>query len=166
MRHSPGPVRILVGVDGSPASLSALRWAAGEAKQRHAEIVAVRSWRCLRDRTAPYAMAAHRPCHDRERERTRHALAADVRAVLGAEPPVRVHQELAYGDPVRTLLHLAAKADLLVLGDAPAADGGPIRMACRRMSPCPVVLVPPGPVAAQDADAPAAGTTATGQCAW
>ena len=137
------PGRILVGVDGSPASLSALRWAASEARQRNAEVLAVRSWR---DRPAPYAITARRPPLDRERERARRALARDVQAVLGPEPAVRVHQELAYGHPARNLLHLAAKADVLVLGDTPT-DRGPVRTACLRMSPCPVVLVPPGPPA-------------------
>ena len=152
--HPPAPARIVVGVDGSPASLTALHWAAGEAARRHAEILAVRSWHGRRDRLIASL--------DRERERARRALdvqrlldapaldaarralAADIRAVLGAEPPVRVRQELAFGNPVRTLLHLAAKADLLVLGDAPRPRG-PVRTACLRMSACPVALIPPTP---------------------
>lgn len=134
--HPPAPARIVVGVDGSPASLTALHWAAGEAARRHAEILAVRSWHGRRDRLIASL--------DRERERARRALAADIRGVLGTEPPVRVRQELAFGNPVRTLLHLAAKADLLVLGDAPRPRG-PVRTACLRMSACPVALIPPTP---------------------
>jgi nucleotide-binding universal stress UspA family protein len=39
-RHETYP-GILVAVDGSPSSLSALRWAAGEAALRHAELAIV-----------------------------------------------------------------------------------------------------------------------------
>lgn len=149
--------RILVGVDGSPASLSALRWAVSEARQRSAEVLAVRSWQ---GRPAPYAIVARRPPLDRERERARRALARDVQAVLGPEPVVRVHQELAYGHPARNLLRLAAKADVLVLGDTPT-ERGPVRTACLRMSPCPVVLVPAGPPASieQPTETPGPVTT-------
>ena len=138
---SPAPswtVRILVGVDGSPASLSALRWAAHEARQRNAEVVAVRSWQ---GRPASHTIVARRRPLTRERERARRALAMDVQAVLGSEPAVRVHQQLAYGHPAHNLLHLAAQADVLVLGDTPT-DRGPVRTACLRMSPCPVILIP------------------------
>lgn len=137
------PARIVVGVDGSPASLSALRWAASEAQQWDAEVTAVRSWQ---DRPAPCVIAAWQPPLDHEREDARRALARDVQAVLGPESAARVHQELAYGHPARSLLHLAAKAAVLVLGDTPT-DRGPVRTACLRMAPCPVVLVPPDPLA-------------------
>lgn len=151
------PARIVVGVDGSPASLSALRWAASEAQQWDAEVMAVRSWQ---DRPAPCVIAAWQPPLDREREDARRALARDVQAVLGPEPAARVHQELAYGHPARSLLHLAAKAAVLVLGDTPT-DRGPVRTACLRMSPCPVVLVPAGPPASieQPTETPGPVTT-------
>ncbi|WP_268920403.1 universal stress protein [Actinomadura soli] len=148
MTGFPSPCRIVVGVDGSPASLRALRWAAAEAALRHAELVAVRSWRARRELVASYAVADHRPSPERERERTRRALAADVRAVLGSDPAVRVRQELAYGEPARALLDHAAAADLLVLGghrddSALTPVIGPVRTACLRRSAC-VVVVPPG----------------------
>ncbi|MFI0411720.1 universal stress protein [Actinomadura sp. 3N508] len=151
MTPFPSTCRIVVGVDGSPASLRALRWAAAEAALRHAELVAVRAWRARREWVPPYAAANRRPSPERERERTRHALAADVRAVLGPDPTVRVRQELAFGEAATALLDRAATADLLVLGghrsgSASTAAVGPVRTACLRRSVCPVVLVPPGVV--------------------
>ncbi|WP_428831363.1 universal stress protein [Actinomadura chokoriensis] len=148
MAHFSGPHLILVGVDGSAASLEALRWAAAEAELRHAEIVAVRSWRARRDWMAPYAGAARLPAPDREYEQARCALAADVAAVLGHAPRVPVRQELAVGEPARALLDRAAGADLLVLGghrwDSAETDViGPVRAACLRHAPCPVVFVAP-----------------------
>ncbi|WP_084265462.1 universal stress protein [Actinomadura macra] len=141
--------QILVGLDGSAASLAALRWAVAEAELRHAEIVAVRSWRASREWLAPYAVMASRPSPGRERERARRALASDVLAVLGPAPAVKVHQELVYGEPARTLVDRAATVDLLVLGghrgDGQATPAiGPVGAACLRRAACPVVIVAPG----------------------
>ncbi|MFA1541775.1 universal stress protein [Actinomadura monticuli] len=149
MTDFSGSHRILVGVDGSAASLQALRWAAAEAELRHTGIVAVRCWRARRDRVAPYAGAGRLPSPDRECEQARRALAADVAAVLTHAPSVPVRRELVLGEPARVLLDRAAGADLLVLGgrrwDSTADDViGPVRAACLRHAPCPVVFVAPG----------------------
>ncbi|MEU9025813.1 universal stress protein [Actinomadura sp. NPDC048394] len=148
MTHLPETDRIVVGVDGSAASLAALLWAADEAELRHAELVAVRAWRASREWLAPYAVAAARPSPGQERERARSGLAADVRRTLGPAPRVPVRQELVRGEGARALISRAAGARLLVLGgrpDGPSPDvpPGPVASACLRHPPCPVVLVPP-----------------------
>ncbi|MFF0523352.1 universal stress protein [Actinomadura nitritigenes] len=53
MTHLPETDRIVVGVDGSAASLAALLRAADEAELRHVELVAVRAWRASREWLAP-----------------------------------------------------------------------------------------------------------------
>ncbi|MEU8344865.1 universal stress protein [Spirillospora sp. NPDC048832] len=148
MTYFSGTHRILVGVGGSAASLEALRWAAAEAVLRDAEVLAVRAWRARRDWMAPYAGAARLPTPARERERARRALAADVAAILGRVPQVPIRQELVFGETARALLDRAAGADLLVLGgrrwDSSVADViGPVRAACLRHAPCPLVFVAP-----------------------
>lgn len=150
MTHLPGTDRIVVGMDGTAASVAALRWAAGEAELRHAEIVAVRAWRASREWLAPYAVAAARPSPGQDRERARRGLAADVLRALGPAPRVQVHQELVRGEGAQALITRAAGARLLVLGgwrgEAPpeAPLGlGPVVSACLRHAPCPVVIVPP-----------------------
>ncbi|MFB4298563.1 universal stress protein [Actinomadura sp. NTSP31] len=157
MTHVPDTDRIVVGVDGSAASLAALRWAAGQATLQHAEIVAVRAWRASRDWLAPYAVAARRPSPAQERERARNGLATDVLKTLGPLPQVPIRQELVRGGAARALIAYAGEAQLLVLGgrcDDRSAEVfvGPVASACLRHAPCPVVLVPPAPVPARAAD--------------
>ncbi|XRQ08754.1 universal stress protein [Actinomadura welshii] len=159
MTEHSRPNRILVGVDGSAASLAALRWAVDEAARRDAEILAVRAWRPRRGWSASYVPGVRRHLLDRERQRARRALAADVRSVLGPARRVQVREELAYGDAVRVLLARAARADLLVLGgptDDPALAGviGFVRAACLKRAPCRVVLIREG--RAPSASSPAA----------
>ncbi|GAA0286004.1 hypothetical protein GCM10009527_097360 [Actinomadura nitritigenes] len=163
--------QIVVGVDGSAASLAALRWAADEAELRQAELVAVRIWRASREWLAPYAVAVARPSPGQEREQARSGLAADVRRTLGPAPRVPVRQELVHGEAARELIGRAAGARLLVLGGhrgghSPEVPPGPVISACLRHPPCPVVLVPPVPVpeiadgtAGSRREAPHAGRT-------
>ncbi len=156
--------RIVVGVDGSAASVAALAWAAGEARLRRAELVAVYAWEDAGPRRAPYA--PHRGLPDREEARAAAAsrLSAAVRAVFGQPPPPGLRAEVAEDRPERALPDRAAGAEMLVLGctrpasDYPAAPG-PVHRACLHSAPCPVAVVGCLPVAApgrQDLRPPAA----------
>ena len=133
----------MVGVDGSVASLAALRWAVREAGLRETALHAVRAWEDPAKRVAPYAHTA--PASRADDDRTaRDRLKADVTAVLGLSPLVQVQVTVAEGLAARVLLDHAAEADLLVLGSAihGAPDGiGPVARACLRHAPCPVVVV-------------------------
>ncbi|WP_190853687.1 universal stress protein [Actinomadura sp. RB99] len=166
MTHLPETDRIVVGVDGSAASLAALLWAADEAELRHAELVAVRAWRASREWLAPYAVAAARPSPEQERERARSGLVADVRRTLGPAPRISVRQELVRGAGASALISRAAGARLLVLGGrpdghSPEVPPGPVASACLRHPPCPVVLVPPVYVPEVSADGGADGRKIT-----
>ena len=145
------PRRIVVGVNGSTASLAALRWAAGEAALRRVSLLVVYVW----DRTwriAPYA-ARCRPAPGEERSTARARLAAALRTAFGPVPPACVTSEVAEGLVAQVLLDRAADADLLVLGaTAPATmsppaglgggpTAGPVARACLNNAVCPVVIV-------------------------
>ena len=134
----------MVGVDGSAASLAALRWAVREAGLRETALHVVRAWEDTEKRVAPYASHA-RPAGGTENHRTaQDRLRADVAAALGPAPLVPVQVTVAEGLAARVLLDHAAGADLLVLGSAlhRAPDGiGPVARACLRHAPCPVVVV-------------------------
>ncbi len=132
---------ITVGVNGSPASVAALRWAADLAQLRDAEIVVVRAWHVALASLAPYAPVSRRPTQEGERSRAE----ADLAGAMPA-PDVKVTAALVRGPPARVLLNQCADADLLVLGghhaDSPLRQTvGAIAAACLRHAPCPVVIV-------------------------
>jgi nucleotide-binding universal stress UspA family protein len=137
---------IAVGVDGSPASVAALRWAADLARSRDAEIVVVRAWHVALASLAPYAPVSRRPAQEGERRRAEADLEGVMLTALGPVPDVKVTAALVCGPPARVLLNQCADADLLVLGghhaDSPLRPTvGAIAAACLRQAPCPVVIV-------------------------
>ncbi len=146
------PRRIVVGVNGSTASLAALRWAAGEAALRRASLLVVYVWDRTR-RMAPYATRGGRLTPGEERGAARSRLAMAVRAAFGPVPPASVTTEVAEGLVARVLLDRAAEADLLVLGAAAPTitspptgraagpTAGPVARACLSRAVCPVVIV-------------------------
>lgn len=137
---------IVVGASGSPASLTALRWAADEAARLHGRLQVIGVWTA--QPRAPYAPQP--PPLDREtsRERAYRDLAAAVRAVFGPAPPDYLVTEVVEGQPERALPEKSAGADLLVLGSA-SAHGmsgrsiGPVIRTCLSCAHCPVVVVMP-----------------------
>jgi len=137
---------IAVGVDGSPASVAALRWAADLARLSDAEIVAVRAWHVALACLAPYAPVSRRPTQEGERAGAEADLAGAMLTALGPAPDVKVRAALVCGPPARVILNQCADADLLVLGghhaDSPLRQTvGAIAATCLRQAPCPVVIV-------------------------
>lgn len=136
---------IVVGVDGSPASRAALRWAVAEADRRGCSVDAVLAWQ------GGYGMVIG-------------AVPADVMFQMSPERDRASWQrvlddavaEVSAGGEVRTLLvpqdagpalvEVSANAALLVVGSRGA---GPLRGAllgsvsayCLRHAPCPVVVL-------------------------
>lgn len=134
----------MVGVDGSVASLAALRWAVREAGLRDTALHVVRAWEDAAKRVAPYASHAMAVRRDGGLRAAQDRLQSQVAAALGAAPLAPVEVTVAEGLAARVLLDQAAGADLLVLGSAlhGAPDGvGPVARACLRHAPCPVVVV-------------------------
>jgi nucleotide-binding universal stress UspA family protein len=144
--------RILVGVDGSPASAAAVRWAAAEARLRGMRLHVVHA----RDPHA-VAQAYYAPPGAGQAE-VGHAvqgsaLKVTVREAAGAGGWPAVQFEVVDGLPVRVLLARAPGAVMLVLGstrsaglaDAPVgkprAPLGPVARDCLRAAPCPVVII-------------------------
>lgn len=135
----PAVRRLVVGVDGSAESASALRWACREASLRSAEVHAVHAWEA--SPTASYAVPTQGRHVDFD-ALWRSVLPDGVQCTQGV--PVRT--EVATGLAARVLLERCPGADMLVLGTASNEPGasrsvGPVIRACLRRAPCPVVVI-------------------------
>ncbi|HET9255001.1 MAG TPA: universal stress protein [Pseudonocardiaceae bacterium] len=132
-----------MGVSGSASSTAALRWAAGQARLRGAEIWAVHAWSPPGERLAPYAPL--RGVLSRERQRA--ASSALLTAAIGHASEAGVRPVLIEGEVVPVLLRYAAKAHLLVLGrrlrpgHLGGAALGAVARACLASVQCPAVTV-------------------------
>jgi nucleotide-binding universal stress UspA family protein len=137
--------RVLVGVDGSVASLAALRWAEREARLRQARLHVVCAVDRERTRAAHYAVRARRPEPVAGVGQLPGAwLDMLVNTALGSNSLAAVDTEVVDGLAAKVLIERAAGADLLVLGDpvtSPLGVIGPVARACLRHAPCPVVVV-------------------------
>ena len=141
----PAQQRIVVGVKRSAASLAALRWAAAEARLRHATLHVVHAWEPAA-RRASYAILGDSPAGGQERLRARDNLAAIMRTAFGAAMPTGMTAEIAEGMAERVLVHHSRDAGLLVLGATADAGvtgrpAGPVIRACMRSARCPLVII-------------------------
>src|SRR3712207_1327323 len=104
---------IVVGVDGSPPSRTALRWAAAEAADHASDLVVVTVWE------PPLVPPMGNPSVGHE-VMTSDSAADDlvkvIRDELGDDPPVLVQPLVAEGNPAHVLIENSADADLLVVG--------------------------------------------------
>ncbi|MFD5856831.1 universal stress protein [Streptomyces chartreusis] len=155
--HAAG---IVVGVDGSQASVAALRWAVEEARALDTPVVAVHAWEAATAGFAPYAPASARPTVAEQRERAAEVLASTVYTALGPDVGPDLRAVVVEGRPTHSLLRYARGSLLLVLGrrahgqcELPAV--GAVGRECLRYSTVPVVTVPAS-------DRPAARLTAVG----
>lgn len=109
--------RIVVGVDGSPASRAALAWAIDEARLRHAIVEAVHVWRIPAVPLTSYggeALPVIVP--ETIAKAAGDLLRETVSAVQGAAPEVSVTTTLVEGHPAEALVSASGEADLLVVG--------------------------------------------------
>ena len=106
---------IVVGVDGSPPSRTALTWAAAEAADHRSELVVVSVW----ERTLLPPMGSggvpQSPVPD-PRERATEDLLTVIKEELGEDPPVVVQPRVTEGHAAHVLIEQSADADLLVVG--------------------------------------------------
>jgi nucleotide-binding universal stress UspA family protein len=142
--------QIVVGVDGSPHSIAALRWSLDQAASRGGSVRAVLAWQ------VPFVSIPGAFDRAELEQGYRDFLIRTVSEVAPA-PEVPLDTVLAEGDPAQSLVTAAADAaaELLVLGirgRSPIAGLmlGSVRQACAASAACPVVLVkrrgpaPPG----------------------
>lgn len=104
---------ILVGVDGSPGSRTALAWAAVEAADHQADLVVLNVWEPTL--LPPMGSVPQSEAPD-PGEPAAESLLAVIKEELGEDPPVLVHPRVKQGNPAEVLIEESADADLLVVG--------------------------------------------------
>jgi nucleotide-binding universal stress UspA family protein len=138
--------RVVVGVDGSDASYSALHWAIATAAARHAQLQVVNAYDYLQV-VMPMGIA---PGIDREvfEKASRSLLEEMVDPALGAAAarPRSVELIPVHTGAARGLLDAAIGADLLVVGSRGRGGVrglllGSVSLQCLHHAPCPVVVV-------------------------
>jgi len=134
---------IVVGVDGSDCSLSALRWALEEARLRGAKIRAVHAW------SFPHVSTYHEAAHAMEIPFADEAAAALDQAISEADVEgagVELERMVVEGPPAAALVEAARDAALLVVGSRGLGGFaglllGSVSQQCAHHAACPLVIV-------------------------
>jgi nucleotide-binding universal stress UspA family protein len=144
---APHRGRIVVGVDGSPISKLALRWAVDQARLTSATVDAVIAWQYPEAMTgnAWVARLVEEPGFDVLAERE---LAEAISEVAGSDPDVTISPVVVEGWPAEVLLNAAEGADLLVVGSRGRGSVrstvlGSVALHTVTHARCPVVVVHP-----------------------
>jgi nucleotide-binding universal stress UspA family protein len=159
VHHAPCPVgvippgwsgsehgRVVVGVDGSPPSYGALRWAVDEAVLRNARLDVVNAYNYL-EVVMPMLISPGIDCEVLEKASTSmlEQMLGSVIPVLGPRPPA-VELIAVHTGAARALLETAIGADLLVVGSRGRGGLrglllGSVSQQCVQHAPCPVIVV-------------------------
>lgn len=142
MAGEPNHKTIVVGVDGSPPSVAALRWAAEQAELTGAAVEVITTWEFP---TSYGWVPAFPPDFDPAADTARQ-LAETVRIALGERPAVEVRTTVLEGHAALALADASKGAALLVVGSRGhgAFAGmllGSVSEYCVAHASCPVVVV-------------------------
>ncbi|MGO9196192.1 MAG: universal stress protein [Acidimicrobiales bacterium] len=142
--HTTG--RVVVGVDGSPRSLEALRWAADIARWRNWTLHLVGVWH-VAYATSPFAID-YGEIGAAAKDETETLLNHAEKEVLGDDPSLDVRLSVGEGSPAQVLVAASDGADLLVvgsrgLGGFSSLALGSVGQACVHHAHCPVLIIRP-----------------------
>ncbi|MEK0096915.1 universal stress protein [Streptomyces sp. NPDC056002] len=136
--------RIVVGVDGSPSSQAALRWAVRYAGLVGGRVEAVSAWE------VPGMASWSAPAVDTDFDegQAERGLVEEVRAVLGENGADLVHERLVRGNAAEVLVDAAEGAEMLVVGSRGhggfrRALLGSVSQQVAHHAPCPVTIIRP-----------------------
>jgi nucleotide-binding universal stress UspA family protein len=133
--------RILVGIDGSSASLDALNWAARQASLTEATLEVVMTW----DWPMTYGWAPPFPSDFDPSASVTEVLEAAKVAVYEKYPAVEVSVRVAQGHPAPILVEASKGANLLVVGSRGHGEFvgmviGSVSEYCAAHAFCPVLV--------------------------
>lgn len=131
---------IVVGVDGSPASIGALRWAVSQARITGARLEVIAAWE------VPWTIMASPTKVGRDylrevRERLDPAIAEGLSDAEGVDVTVRIVE----WESAPSLISAAEGADMLVIGShrygtVKGMHLGSVASYCAHHAPCPVLI--------------------------
>ncbi|MGN5733222.1 universal stress protein [Arthrobacter psychrochitiniphilus] len=142
MKESTRPegTPIVVGVDGSPESILALKWADTLAPTLGASITAVIAWH-LDSMYGPFVSSDWDPEYTAQQ-----VIETALVQTFGDTPPEGLTSKIIRGQPAKVLLDLAESAQLLVVGSRGHGGFagllmGSVSSACAEHATCPVLVV-------------------------
>lgn len=141
MASQSSPGTIVVGVDGSPSSVEALRWAARQAELSGAELHAITAWRL------PTTYGWVPPIADFDwASNAGSVLDRSIKEALDDTGTGVVHRHVVEGHAPRVLLQAADDAELVVVGSRGHGEFagmllGSVAQHVLAHAPCPVVVV-------------------------
>ncbi|WP_336649609.1 universal stress protein [Kocuria rosea] len=133
---------VVVGVDGSPQSVEALRWGARLAPAYGATVKVVGAW----ENPPEYVGFVHFK-GDRFDELARERVERAVQEAFGADVPAGLSTVVEFGHPSKVLMRHCEGAELLVVGRRGHGGFkgllmGSTSSACVAHAPCPVLVLP------------------------
>jgi nucleotide-binding universal stress UspA family protein len=134
--------KMVVGVDGSPHSEAALRWALAEVEKHGGQVTALFVWQ------VPFS--SFPGLYDREAlERAGKEFLIEKVSAVAPKPSVPLLPVVAEGDAAEALVAASKDADVLVLGTRGRSPlvgllVGSVSMQCAAAARCPVVLIKEG----------------------
>jgi nucleotide-binding universal stress UspA family protein len=133
--------RIVVGIDGSPASLDALTWAAHQAALTTSLLEVVMTW----DWPATYGWAVPLPSDYDPSESVQKVLAEAVAGLRTTYPDIEITPRVEQGHPAPTLVNASKGASLLVIGSRGHGEFvgmliGSVSEYCATNAHCPVLV--------------------------
>lgn len=132
--------RIVVGVDGSPESLLALKWAQTMARAMDATITAVTAWH-METVFGSYVVPDWNPDEDAQQ-----ILKDAVQQAFGDKQPDGFSVECVRGRPAQVLMEYSKSAQMLIVGSRGHGGFagmllGSVSSACAEHASCPVLVV-------------------------
>ncbi len=139
---------IVVGVDGSPSSSSAVRWAAREAAMRHVGLTLVHGSTPLVAGSSTIIWTAPIPADfvRAQQEQSERLVDDAVQMASESAEGVQIHREVIVSAPIPTLVDLSKDAQLIVVGrrgtgQLPPVPLGSVSTAMIHHAHCPVAVI-------------------------
>ncbi len=133
--------RIVVGIDGSPASVAAAHWAAKQARLTGADVEALTTW----EWPGSYGWSIYPSDYDPERDG--HIILDEaLRLIRSAHPDITINTTVIEGHPAYQLVEASYGADLLAVGSRGRGEFaglllGSVSEHCLTDAHCPVLVV-------------------------